>query len=147
MSYKPPAGKRTVNNEKYSRLLGEARPTLPRTVRENGRLTGILRRLIDKGQSRSPEESALAEVLVALIFQFEQEHYKPPKLEPHELLQAIVEERGLTQRDLLDIFPSRPLLSRVLAGKTDITAAQATALGRRFRMNPSFFISHPAKVF
>jgi HTH-type transcriptional regulator/antitoxin HigA len=116
---------------------------VPRTVRENQRLIRIARQLIDKGQSRTAEESALAELLAALIFQFEQDHYKPPKLRPHEILEAILQERGLKQQDLLDIFQDRSQISKVVAGKMSITPDQAVALGKRFKMNPSSFVEPP----
>jgi hypothetical protein len=44
---------------------------LPRSVKENRRLLAIVGPLLDK-DSPTPEESALAEVLVTLIHRFEQ---------------------------------------------------------------------------
>jgi hypothetical protein len=47
---------------------------MPGTIKENQRLLRIVRSLIDKGESRKPEETALVEVLITLIHRFEKEH-------------------------------------------------------------------------
>jgi HTH-type transcriptional regulator/antitoxin HigA len=132
-----------LDEGKYGELLAEVRPRAPRTVRENERLLKIARQLIDKGESRTSEESALAEVLTTLIERFEQEYYRPAKTKPHELLEFLMEEHGLRQRDLLDVFPTRSRVSEVLAGKRAITKDQAVLLGRRFRLNPTAFMDMP----
>lgn len=137
-------GKRIVRGARYAELLAEAQPVLPRTLKENRRLLRILDRLIDKGASRTAEESALAEVLVTLISRFEQERYRPAKLTPNELLRALMEENNLRQRELLDVFPTRSRVSEVLAGKRGITREQAAALGARFSIDPAAFIEWPA---
>ena len=68
--------RRGLNEARYVDMLTEVRPTLPRTVKENRRLLAIVGPLLDK-DSPTPEESALAEVLVTLIHRFEQDYYKP----------------------------------------------------------------------
>jgi hypothetical protein len=46
----------------------------------------------------------------------------------------------LIQRDLLEIFGTRSVVSAVLKGKRAITRQQAVKLGRRFSMDPTAFI-------
>src|SRR5215471_6471808 len=54
-----------------------------------------------------------------------------PRLRPHEILRAIMVEAGLRQRDLLDIFGSRSIVSEVLSGKRGIIRTQARALAAK----------------
>ena len=125
---------------KYSRLLAKVAPMMPRTVKENQRLLQIVRPLIDKGESRTPEEAALVEVLIALIHWFEQEYYKPERSKPGEVLAYLMKEHNLRQRDLLGVFPTRSRVSEVLSGKRAITKEQAVLLADRFSVDPSLFI-------
>ena len=125
---------------KYSRLLAKVSPMMPRTVKENQRLLQLARPLIDKGESRTPEETALVEVLIVLIHQFEQEYYKPERSKPNEVLAYLMEEHDLRQRDLLSVFPTRSRVSEVLSGKRAITKEQAVLLAQRFSVDPSLFI-------
>jgi HTH-type transcriptional regulator/antitoxin HigA len=60
---------------------------------------------------------------------------------PHEILRSIMEEAGLRQRDLLDIFGTRSIVSEVLSGRRGITKPHARALAARFKLNPNAFIS------
>ena len=132
--------RRGMNQDEYADLLAQVRPTLPRSVNENRRLLAIVGPLLDR-DSLSPEEAALTELLVTLIHRFEQDHYKPERSEPYEVLAYLMEQHNLRQRDLLDIFPSRSRVSEVLSGKRVITKSQAVMLAKRFAVEPSLFIS------
>jgi HTH-type transcriptional regulator/antitoxin HigA len=131
---------------KYSRLLADIRPTMPRTVKEDQRLLQIVRSLIDKGESRKPEETALVEVLITLIHRFEQEHYRPERAKPHEVLAYLMEEHGLRKQDLGDIFSTRSRASEVISGKRAITKEQATLLASRFGVERALFIETPGRL-
>jgi HTH-type transcriptional regulator/antitoxin HigA len=133
------AGKKAVNEARYAELLAKVRPRAPRTVKENERLLKVARRLIDKGVDRTPEETELGRLLTTLIARFEEEHYDSTRAEPHEVLEYLMEEHGLRQRDLLGIFGTRSRVSEALAGKRGITREQAAALSERFKL--------PAKAF
>jgi HTH-type transcriptional regulator/antitoxin HigA len=123
----------------YRRLLSRALPVVPKTEEENERLLDQVNRLMSKPEL-TPEEGRLLELLAAAIERFEQEHYPIPGVSPVELLKFIMEEHGLRQRDLLEIFGRRSVISEVLAGARSITKEQAAKLGHRFSLHPSAFI-------
>jgi len=52
-----------------------------------------------------------------------------------------MDESSLRQRDLLDIFGTRSIVSEVSSGKRGITRAQARALAARFKVSPAAFIA------
>jgi len=59
----------------------------------------------------------------------------------HEKLKSLVEDQGMTAADLAEALGvSRSLASLVLSGKRRITADHAKALGKRFRLEPGYFL-------
>ena len=61
-------------------------------------------------------------------------------LAPHELLQALLEESGKRQADLVSIFGSRSRVSDAVNGKRAISKGQAKRLSEYFRVSPAAFI-------
>jgi len=51
-----------------------------------------------------------------------------------------MEEHGLRQRDLLDIFGSRGIASEVVSGKRAISKEQAKKLAQRFHVPAGIFV-------
>jgi len=89
----------------------------------------------------TPEQTTLYKLLVTLIEVYEAENYAIDKSEPHEILQHIMESKGLRQADLVDIMKSSSgVVSEVVNGKRTISKAQAKALGDYFQVSPSLFI-------
>src|SRR5271157_4551607 len=92
---------------------------LPRVIHsdeENERLIAELAKL-DQRQDLSPEEEDLAELLGALIEQYEDERYPIDPVGPHAMLQHLMESRGLTHKDVWRLFGSKGVASEVLNGK------------------------------
>lgn len=114
--------------------------TLIKTEAEYQRLLAEIERLIDRGDKKSPEELALLELMCQLVEAYEAQHYPIEKAEPHEVLQHLMEERGLRQSDLLPIFGSRGYISDIVNGKRGISKPHAKALGKLFHVSPEVFI-------
>jgi HTH-type transcriptional regulator/antitoxin HigA len=129
-----------IDRRQYGRLLARVLPAIVKTEEENGRLLAEIERLMDKGESASPDELALLELMSRLVEYFEEEHYLIPEAEPHAVLRHLVEQRGMQPKDLLPIFPSRGYVSQVLGGKRGISKAKAKALGALFHVSPALFI-------
>jgi HTH-type transcriptional regulator/antitoxin HigA len=51
-----------------------------------------------------------------------------------------MEEHGLRQRDLLDVFGSRGIASEVVSGKRSISKAQAKKLAELFHVPADLFL-------
>jgi HTH-type transcriptional regulator/antitoxin HigA len=60
-----------------------------------------------------------------------------------ELLRTLMEENGLTAKDLVPIFGARSIVSDVLSGKRGMTVAQSKALAERFRLSADAFVDRP----
>jgi HTH-type transcriptional regulator/antitoxin HigA len=129
-----------VDSTKYGQLLSQVHPTVIKTEEEHQRLLAEIERLIDKGDKKSPEELALLELLCQLVEAHEAQHHAIEKAEPHEVLQHLMDERGLRQSDLLPIFGSRGYVSDIVNGKRGISKQHAKALAKLFHVSPEVFI-------
>ena len=128
------------NNEHYSKLLVQTLPTAIENDLENGRLTAILASLDARFDSLSPEEKRLAGLLTVLIEDYEDKHYSLSGSTPATRLKMLMEEHGLRQRDLVEIFGSRGLTSEVVNGKREISKAAAKKLAAKFHVSAELFL-------
>src|SRR5215475_15161203 len=95
------AAAKRINKLKYGALLANALPAVIKTEEENERMLAVAKQLIDKGESRTPEEDQLFELVTKLIEDFEDEHYPIPDAPPHRVLRFLMEQNDLRQSDLL----------------------------------------------
>lgn len=123
----------------YSNLLAEVAPRAIETEEEYDRLLAVAERLTF-AKNRTPEEKALHKLLVTLIEVYEAENYAIDRMEPHEILQHIMEASSIRQADLVGVIGSSGVVSEVVNGKRAISKAQAKALGDYFKVSPSLFI-------
>jgi HTH-type transcriptional regulator / antitoxin HigA len=136
----------TISRGNYIDLLNQDRiiPKIIETHEEYEQFLVVAERLIFKKQTRTPEETVLFRLLVKLIKDYEEETYNLKewsKTSPHELLQHLMEARGMKQVDLVGILsPSKGLVSSIVNGKRSISKAQAKKLGEVFNISASVFI-------
>lgn len=130
----------SMDPKRYGRLLAKKLPAVIRSEEENERLIEELKELDDDYDDLTPEEREYAELLTVLIESFEDEHYKLEGSTPHTRLQALMEQRGLRQRDLLSVFGSRGIASEVVSGKRAISKAQAKKLAELFHVAADLFL-------
>ncbi len=132
-----------IDNKKYGMLLAEILPSIIETKEENERALEVVNRLMSKGESNlSPEETSLVRLLVRLIEDFEEKTY--PEVgnssTPRDVLTFLMEQQGLKQKDLIEIFSSSGTISQVLNGTREISKAQAKALAAKFKVSAELFI-------
>jgi HTH-type transcriptional regulator / antitoxin HigA len=128
-----------LDKKTYGQLLGRALPHVIHTEEECERLTNELARL-DEREDPSPEEKELAELLTMLIDEYEGRRYPIPKASPRQTLQHLMEARGLTQKDLWNVFGSKGVASEVFHGKRSISKTQAKKLAGFFHVSAELFI-------
>ncbi len=136
----------TISRGNYIDLLNQDRiiPKIIETNEEYEQFLAVAERLISRKQNRTPEETVLFRLLVKLIRDYEEETYNLKewsKTSPHELLQHLMEARGMKQVDLVGVLsPSKGLVSSIVNGKRSISKAQAKKLGEIFNISASVFI-------
>ena len=127
--------------KRYGRLLARALPKVIKTEGENERTLAVIESLMEKGErNMTPEEDALLELLTNLVHDFEEKAYPVPKSSPDEMVAFLLEQRGLTPKDLWPVVGSKSRVSEILAGKRPITKEQAKKLAEFFHVGVDLFI-------
>lgn len=129
----------TVNERLYGSLLSTTLPAVIDSKKEYDRVESIFEGLFDK--DRSPEEDRLFDLLANLLEDYERRELPTVKdASPVNALRFLIRENGLAQKDLVDVFGSKSLISEVLSEKRSISKAQAKKLSERFGVSTDLFI-------
>jgi HTH-type transcriptional regulator/antitoxin HigA len=129
-----------LDETRYAELLREKQPRIIRTEKENERALRAVEELMSRGEHLRAEETELLELLTILIERFEQEHYAWGAATPQDILRELMAARAMSQTELSRLFPSKGIASEVLAGKRDISKAQARKLGDFFHVPAAIFL-------
>ena len=108
------------------------------TEEENEKFLAIVEELLHR-VSLSQEEEILLERLIALIEEFEEQHYRLNASTPHSMLLHHMEARDIKQEDLIAVFGSREKTEAIASGTTEISIEDARALGKFFNLDPELF--------
>jgi HTH-type transcriptional regulator / antitoxin HigA len=132
----------TIDAKRYGRLLARTVPRVIVTEEENRRALAIVESLMEKGErDLTPEEDALLELLTNLIRDYEARTYPPrEKSKPHEIVVFLLDQRGLTAKDLWSVIGSKGRVSEIVAGKRPISKDQAKKLAEFFHVGVGLFI-------
>jgi HTH-type transcriptional regulator/antitoxin HigA len=87
----------------------------------------------------TPDEEEAIELISLLIDHYETVHYPLPEAEPIEVLRFLLEQNGLSQRDIAPELGSESTVSLVLSGKRQLTREAIARLSRRFNVSPAVF--------
>lgn len=105
------------------------------------RLEAVFKDLMDKRENLAPEENRLFDLLANLLEDYEKRSLPPlEKSSPLETLKFLIQENGLRQSDLTDVFGRQSVVSEVLNGKREITKNQAKLLAQKFNLRLETFI-------
>ncbi len=118
-------------------------PALPRPIengREFDRMAARLEELDFPDRKLTREEEALPEVIAALVEVYDEEHYHIPEQPPCEMVNHLMEQRGLRQKDLVAVIGSRAQVSDLVNGKRGISKAQAKKLADFFGVSVELFL-------
>lgn len=130
-----------LDTKRYGRLLAKALPAVIKSEGENGRMLAVIEDLMKRGEGRlTPEEEALLELLVDLVHDFEGKRYPLPSSPPHKMVAFLLEQRGLSAKDLWPVLGSKGRVSEILSGKRAISKEQAKALAAFFHVGVEIFI-------
>jgi HTH-type transcriptional regulator/antitoxin HigA len=119
----------------------------PRLIHSDVELADYTQALFDltaKADPTSNEEEAI-ELMTLLIDRYEQEHYAVPEAEPADVLRFLLEQNGLSQRDIAPELGSESTVSLVLSGKRRLNRDHIARLSRRFHVSPAVFFGVTSK--
>jgi HTH-type transcriptional regulator / antitoxin HigA len=87
----------------------------------------------------TPEQEEAIELLTLLIEHYQSKHYPVPDAEPVEVLRFLLDQNGLSQRDIAAELGGESTVSLVLSGKRRLNRDHIERLSRRFHISPSVF--------
>ena len=124
----------------YPRLLRKNAPAVIHSKAEHRRCLAELERIFRK-PSPSPAELRLGELLGVLIEDYEKRAFLlKAKADPVDLIKELMAANRLQQKDLLDVFKHKTLISEILGRKRPLSLEHIRGLARRFRVSAEVFI-------
>lgn len=130
----------TINLQKYANLLVETLPAAIENEEERQKSLAVIDRLMKKGEANlSPEEEKILGLLTVLMTDYEKRTFPTLQLAPHLVLQSLLEDNGLRQKDLVPIFKTEAAISEILNGKRPISKSKAEKLGEFFHVSAKLF--------
>ncbi|WP_375477124.1 type II toxin-antitoxin system HigA family antitoxin [uncultured Nostoc sp.] len=128
----------TFNRETYASLLAKYQPKVIKTDEENEQAIALAEELSHR-VNRTLEESALLDLLIALIEKYEDEHYPMAESTIHSMFLHLIDAQSVKEADLVAILGSKEVVSQVMSGKQEITQEMAKVLGNFFHVDSSLF--------
>ena len=117
-------------------------------IRNDSDLNEALARIekIFDAEEGTPEDNELA-ILLDLVERYEDIHYPIDAPTPIAAIEFMMDQRGLTRRDLIPFIGSASKVSEVLSGKRDITMAMARALHKHLGIPADVLLQDPSVSF
>ena len=126
-------------NPAYSALIAKFPPRIIRSEEQNESYISALYELEQQRDHWSPEEKDLADLFTLLIEDFEEKHYTLPKGDSTSIIEFLMDQHGLKQKDLIDVFGTPSIVSEVLSGKRELNKEHIRRLSERFHVSPELF--------
>jgi HTH-type transcriptional regulator / antitoxin HigA len=126
-------------NPAYSALLAKFPPRIIRSEEQNESYIKALYELEQQRDSWGSEEKDLADLFTLLIEDFEEKHYTLPKASSTGIIEFLMDQHDLKQKDLTDVFRTPSIVSEVLSGKRELNKGQIRRLSERFHVSPELF--------
>jgi HTH-type transcriptional regulator/antitoxin HigA len=123
----------------YTALLARVPPRVIRTEEQNEYFIAALYELERRAARWNKAEAEMADLLTLLIEDYEEKNYQLPKASPLETIAFLMDQHGLKQKDLADVFGTASIVSEVMNGKRELNKAQIRRLSERFRVSPELF--------
>ncbi len=124
-------------------MIRQGAPRLIHNDAELAEYTAALFELTAKAHPTSDEQEAI-ELMTLLIDRYESLRFPLPDAQPVDVLRFLLDQNGLSQRDIASELGSESTVSLVLAGKRQLNRDHIVRLSRRFNVSPAVFFSLPA---
>ena len=123
----------------YIKLLTGTLPSVVRSEVQNEEYLRQVSELLRHEHTLTDAEQEYVRLLTLLIEDFEEKSYALPKSTPVQVLTFLMDQHGLKQKDLTEVFGTRSITSEVLSGKRELNKEQIRRLSDRFHVSPELF--------
>jgi HTH-type transcriptional regulator/antitoxin HigA len=128
------------DRREYIRLVEQFPPVKIRTA-EQAKATESRIEVLLAQPNLSQAEEAYVDLLSDLLADWEDATVKIPDIDGVELLRALLEDRGLRQKDLVGVFATESVASEVIAGRRELSRKHIEGLARFFKISPAAFFA------
>ena len=119
-------------------MIRQGAPHLIHSDEELAEYTAALFDLTAKADPTQEEEEAI-ELLTLLVDRYEFQRYPLPDVELAEMLRFLLDQNGLSQRDVAAELGSESTVSLVLSGRRPLNRDHIARLSERFHVSPAVF--------
>ena len=102
-----------------------------------------LERLIDLDPDPGEKESDRLELLALLIEDYEEKHFPIDLPDPIDALEFVMDQQGLTQKDMVPFIGNRSKVSEVLSRKRTLTLSMIRALNKGLNIPAEVLLNEP----
>jgi HTH-type transcriptional regulator/antitoxin HigA len=127
------------NRREYARLLSRTLPSVIHTEKQYEAYLSRLEALLERDNVLTAAERELLGLLTLLIEDFEDKQYQLPRATPVQVLEFLMDQNNLKQKDLVDVFGTASVVSEVVNGKRELSKEHIRRLSRRFDLSPEIF--------
>jgi HTH-type transcriptional regulator / antitoxin HigA len=131
-----------TEREKYVDLLNEFPPRPIRSEQELIAIQKVVDALLD-AKKLSTDQKEYLNLLGMIIYEYEEKNVKIPDIHGVDLLNILIEEWGLKQKELIPIFKTESIVSAVLNGHRQLTVEHIQKLAQFFHVSPAVFFPAP----
>jgi HTH-type transcriptional regulator / antitoxin HigA len=124
-------------------MIRQGAPRIIRSDKQLERYTDVLFELTSLTKPTVAEIETI-NLLSLLIDKYESERFPIQASSPIEVLNFLMEQNGLQQRDLMEELGSESNVSLILSGKRNLTLPHMQRLSRRFGVPASVFLESVA---
>jgi HTH-type transcriptional regulator / antitoxin HigA len=128
-----------VSATAYGELLAKTLPKVIETDEEFRHFVSVMEDLDRRHASLTDEERALLALLERLTQDYD-DRVELPDVPPNEMLEYLMNARGLKQADLVSVIGTRAQVSDIVTGRRGISKQQAKKLAEFFRVSVDVFI-------
>jgi HTH-type transcriptional regulator / antitoxin HigA len=131
-----------TEREKYVDLLNEFPPRPIRSEQEFMAIQKVVDALLD-AKRLSTDQKEYLNLLGMIICEYEEKNVKIPDIHGVDLLNVLIEEWGLKQKELIPIFKTESIVSAILNGHRQLTVEHIQKLAEFFHVSPAVFFPAP----
>ena len=116
-------------------------------IKDEAAHTRALRRIeaLMDAESLTPEQGHELDALATLVEAYEEKNFAIREASPIAVIEFMMDQRGLSRKDLLPMIGSRARVSEVLSGKRPLTLAMIRALSNAWSISGDLLLGETVR--
>ena len=115
-------------------------PRLIKNPDDHAQALAELERLLKLDPDQDSPESDKLDLLVLLLQHYEKDHHSIPDPDPVGMLEFLMDQHGMKQKDLIPYIGSASKVSEAMSGKRQLSKEMIRRLSERFHVSANVFL-------